>query len=522
MFILTRLSRDGSLIAVAVCAILGSVPAFASAPELLREGVVLPVAAPPLAGHVQDETGIPLPNADVIVTEAGRTTTTNAEGNFEVRSLPAGTYHVTILHIGHTPAHVVVVLPDSGDAVRINVTLKATTVRLQGVQVTATPTGTDPLTITQSTAELSGKELNRNLGASVAQTLANEPGLAMRYNGPAANVPVIRGLTGERILVLQDGERTGDLSSTSSDHGLTIDPLTAQRIEVVRGPASLLYGNNALGGVVNVISSDIPTSVPVHIQGYIATQTESVNPGAAGSVGVSVPVGSRFVAAGRVSVRSTDDYRAGGSIRQPNTFSRNQGAVAGAGYVGDVVTGGLAYRGSRFDYGLPAPVGDAEAGVHIDGARHETLGRVDVNINRHRIETVRLNGTAQWYRHDEIEPSGEIGSAFRLRTQTVNLTARTRLAPGYGGAVGSQACSANTRPRAKKHSPPLPTAGVQASSYIRKFRLAGRIRISRKPASRTFSLVAGSTAIASEPWLAIRSSGPREHLPSTMCRDRLA
>ena len=114
-------------------------------------------------------------------------------------------------------------------------------------------------------------------------------------------MPVIRGLTGERIVVLQDGERAGDLSSTSSDHGLTVDPLGAQRIEVVRGPASLLYGNNALGGVVNVISSDIPTAVPGHRERYLATQGESVNPGGALFAGLTLPVGKHAVVTGRLS-----------------------------------------------------------------------------------------------------------------------------------------------------------------------------------------------------------------------------
>jgi iron complex outermembrane receptor protein len=394
-----------------------------------------PPFGPPIVGQVVNEGGQPLPNVNVVVTEAGRSTTTNAQGQFEIRSLPAGVYHLTTLLIGYAPSHVVVTVPGSGAPVKIEVAMKAASVRLQSVQVTATPTGTDPLTVTQSAVELSGKELNRNLGASVAQTLANEPGLAMRYNGPAANVPVIRGLTGERILVLQDGERAGDLSSASSDHALSVDPLNAQRIEVVRGPASLLYGNNALGGVVNVISSDIPTSVPSHLHGYVAGQGESVNPGGAGSAGLTLPLGSRFVAAGRLSARSIDDFRAGGDVRQTDTYSRNQGAIAGLGFVGDVVTGGLAYRGNRFNYGLPTPAGDPAAGGHIEGRRHDVIGRTDLNVNAHGIQTIRLNGTAQWYRHDEVENTGAIGTSFDLKTQTLNATARTRVG-GVTGAVG--------------------------------------------------------------------------------------
>jgi iron complex outermembrane recepter protein len=426
-------ASSATLGASTVLPITGATP---SDTESTRAGDRARVAAPPITGRVQDEGGRPLPNVHVIVSELGRTTTTAADGTFEVRGLPAGLYHVNFLLIGFTSGHVAVTVPESGPPVQVSVTLKAATVRLQTVQVTATPTGTDPLSITQATAELSDKALARNLGASVAQTLSNEPGLAMRYNGPAATVPVIRGLTGERILVLQDGERAGDLSSTSSDHGLTVDPLGAQRIEVVRGPASLLYGNNALGGVVNVISSDIPTAVPGHKEGYFATQGESVNPGGGVSAGLTLPVGTHGVVTGRLNGRSLDDFRAGGDVRQPNTYSRNQGAVLGAGYVGDGANGGLAYRGQRFNYGLPTALGDPEAGAHIEGWRNEGVGRWDVNVNRRGIQAVRLNGTAQWYRHDEVESSGEVGTRFDLKTQTANATARTLWAPGFVGAVG--------------------------------------------------------------------------------------
>lgn len=417
-----------------VCCLLG---VLASAHEVSAQvSPESPTRTPVVTGRVQDSTGRPLPNVTVIVAEAGRTTTTDGAGAFEVRSLFAGLYHLNFILVGFAPAHEAVTVPATGQPAPIVVTMRPSTVRLQAVQVTATPTGTDPLTITQSTVELSGKELNRNLGASVAQTLANEPGLAMRYNGPAANVPVVRGLTGERILVLHDGERAGDLSSSSADHGLSVDPLDAQRIEVVRGPASLLYGNNALGGVVNVISSDIPTSVPGHLQGYVAAQGESVNPGGAGSASLTVPVGRSVALVARASARSLGDFRAGGDMRQRNTYSRNQGGVLGLGYVDGLLSGGLAYRGSRFDYGLPAALGDPEAGGHIEGRRQEGLGRVDINVNRYGIQAVRLNGTAQWYGHDEVENSGEIGTSFELRTQTVNATARTHFGPGYTGAVG--------------------------------------------------------------------------------------
>ena len=394
-------------------------------------------AAPDIVGTVTDSGGVPLPNVQVIVTEVGRVTTTDAGGNFVIRGLPAGLYHLNALLIGFGPAHVVVTLPASGDAVPVRIRLNRVTVRLQSVQVTATPTGTDPLSITQSTVELSGKELERNVGASVAQTLGSEPGMAMRYNGPAANAPVIRGLSGERILVLQDGERAGDLSSSSADHGLSVDPLNAQRIEVVRGPASLLYGNNALGGVVNVIANDIPTQVPSHLEGYVGGQAESVNPGGATTVALTAPVGAAAAVTARGGYRRLGSVRQGGGDALAGTDSRNANGVLGAAYVGARASGGLAYRLFDFDYGLPSAADDEERGVRIDGRRHQVSARAARDLGRGALGYLKLDGSAQWYTHDEVEAGGEVATTFNLRTQTVNATAKTQLG-ALTGAVGVQ------------------------------------------------------------------------------------
>jgi iron complex outermembrane recepter protein len=393
-----------------------------------------PGATPPVQGVVRDSGGAPLANVQVIVSPINRTATTNGDGEFTFRALPAGTYHITTLLIGYAPGHVDVTVPASGaEPLQVAVTLRTTRIELSAVQVTASPGGADPRNVAQSTSEISGQALSRALGASLAQTLSGEPGLSVRYNGPAATAPVIRGLTGERILVLQDGDRTADLSSAAPDHGVSIDPLAAQRIEVVRGPASLLYGNQALGGVVNVISNDIPTSIPSHIDGYVAGQAESVNPGGALSGGVTVPVGKSFALVARGGGRHVDDLRMGDNLKLDNSYYRNGYGVGGFGFASDAATGGLVYRGYNFNYGLPSA--DAE-GAHIEGHRHEVAGRSDFTLGSTLLNSFRLSGTAQWYKHDEIESTGAVGTSFDLKTQTLDLLGRTQLA-GLTGAIGA-------------------------------------------------------------------------------------
>jgi iron complex outermembrane receptor protein len=422
---------------------------------LLALAFLSPATVPPAAaqqaaqvsGVVQDTTGRPLPSVRVVIPELARTTTSAANGSFTFRNIRPGTYHLDATLIGYAPAHTAITVPEDGAAPVATLVLRPTALALTGIEVTASPTGEDPLRVPQSTTQLAGRELGRNLRSSVAQTLAEQPGIRARFAGPGASLPVIRGLTNERILVLQDGQRVSDLSYTSSDHGLSVDPLAASQMEVVRGPASLLYGNNALGGVVNVISNDIPTTVPNEVSGYFAGQAESVNPGGATSGSVTLPLADHFALNVRGGGRSVGSVRTGEGVLE-NTSFRNLNGTVGLGYVRSDVLAGLAYRGYGFEYGLPFPVGDEEthegetpeehaghAGVRLEGMRHEVIGRGDLNLGTRGITFLRLDGTAQRYSHDEIEPTGEVGTTFNLGTQTANLTGRTRFGR-LGGAVG--------------------------------------------------------------------------------------
>jgi len=411
-----------------------SLPYFAAVCALLLVAPIGAAQAPPLAGVVRDIAGAAIPHADVVVLGLDRSTTTDDAGRFAFRTLPPGRHELFARQIGYAPARASVVIPESGDTVRVSIALRPSTVELAAVQVTATRFSADPLDVTQSTVELSGQELNRNVSTSVAQTLADEPGLAMRYNGPAANLPVVRGLTGDRVLVLHNGERVGDLAAPTPDHALTIDPLTATSIEVVRGPAALLYGSNALGGVVNIISRDIPTTVPNHLEGVFAAQGESVNPGGGVSLLGTIPLGRSMALSAGGHHRSSSDVRMGGGDELLNSFARQSGGHAGIGYVGEQLSAGLAYQGFRLRYGLPADPADPEL-LTIEGKRQQVSGRTDLRFDGTRIPLVRLDATGQWYEHDEIEPDGAIGTHFDLRTQTFSATARSSFSR-YVGAFG--------------------------------------------------------------------------------------
>ena len=130
--------------------------------------------------------------------------------------------------------------------------------------------GLERLDMLAGTSVVDGDTLQRNLDGQIGEVLARIPGVSATSFSPGASRPVLRGLAGDRVRVLVDGIGAIDASNTSADHAVTIDPLTADRIEVLRGPAVLLYGSSAIGGAVNVIDKRIPLRVPaeqVHLDG---------------------------------------------------------------------------------------------------------------------------------------------------------------------------------------------------------------------------------------------------------------
>jgi iron complex outermembrane receptor protein len=384
---------------------------------------------PALSGVVEDAEGRPLPRATVTIPRISRSTRADDAGRFAFGTVPAGTYRVQASVMGYAPAVQEVAVGASAAQVRFR--LQATPLSLEEIQVTATPGAADARAVAQATSQLSGKALERNLGGTVAQTLASQPGIRVRYNGPAAAVPIMRGLSGDRILILQDGQRSSDLAGSAVDHAVTIDPLVAQRMEVVRGPATLLYGNNALGGVVNVISGDIPTSVPARVEGIAAAQTESALPGGGGSLRMSAPLGDRWAVTMRAGMRRSGDVRIGDDPalgdRLGNTDSRNWNGALGLGYVGPRVASGASARAYRFAYGLPVPPGSTP--VRLRGSRYEGSFRAQAELASARFPSLRAEATAQDYAHDELDDAGDVQMSFALRTQTVNLLLRQ-------GAVG--------------------------------------------------------------------------------------
>ena len=380
-----------------------------------------------IAGRVADPSGAPVARAQVVLLPSGRGTLADSTGRFILHNVPPGRHQLHVSRIGFAPIRLDVEVPAGGGVSGLAITMQPTPLSLPSVQVTGTASGRDPLAVAQATTHLHGAALQRELAGTIAHTLRAQPGIAMRSMGPAATMPVMRGLTGDRVLMLQDGLRSADLAGSADDHGVTMDPLSVERVEVIRGPATFLYGNNALGGVVNVITRDIPSVVPDEATWNASLQSESAFPGAAAFASTTLPLGGRWAVTARVGTRFSSDMRipreADLGSRLHNTDMRSRSAGAGLGYVGASVTAGVATQIYDFAYGLPVPP-DASP-VSLDGRRYEARGQVEADLRSALFPSLRIGGTVQDYGHDELDDDlGEVLQQFSLSTQAADIVFR--------------------------------------------------------------------------------------------------
>jgi iron complex outermembrane receptor protein len=203
-----------------------------------------------LSGTVKFEAN-PLHDARVTIVQTNQSVVTDEQGRYSFESVAPGR-HTVVVHLeGFSDASKVAAIT-AGSNVTLDFQLQIISLQ-ESVTVTASGTEQSVFDSFQTVNSVGSTRIAERASTSLGEVLDRETGVAKRSFGPGSARPVIRGFDGDRVLVLQDGVRSGSVGSQSGDHGETIDPLSAERIEVVKGPATLLYGSNALGGVVNVI-----------------------------------------------------------------------------------------------------------------------------------------------------------------------------------------------------------------------------------------------------------------------------
>lgn len=382
-----------------------------------------------IKGKVTYGDNVALHDASVSIVQTRQSARTDDNGNFEIANVPPGRYTVLVHLDGFSDATQVVTV-QSGP-VSLNFQLQLISLKEQ-VTVTASGTEQSVFDSFQSVNSVGSTQITERASTSIGDVLALETGVSKRSFGPGSSRPVIRGFDGDRVLILQDGVRAGSVGSQSGDHGEPIDPLAAERIEVVKGPGTLLYGSNALGGVVNVVGND---ENEAH-EGFRGSVT-----GLAGTADKQAGFASnveygfkKLLFRANVSAQRAGDFESPLG-RIPNSASRSNSGSLGAGYYGDKAYFQGTFSADIRRYGIPF------AALFEGGGEKErsagALPEVDEEIDiRQRTYKVRINGGfreltnpflsgVQYnfdyadYRHKEIERADGIdatGTIFDNKT----------------------------------------------------------------------------------------------------------
>ncbi|TVR63968.1 MAG: TonB-dependent receptor [Gemmatimonadales bacterium] len=326
-----------------------------------------------LRGQVLDTSGAPISSATVRVVPDGPGALSDAAGRFTVRDVPAGAVQLRVERLGFRSTEFSV---DAATAGALEIVLESSPIAVEGVVTTATPTGSGASY--QAVQAFNTEQLRRLSGTSLGEMLDGQPGLSSRSFGSATARPIIRGFDGERLLVLENGERMGHIQETAPDHAITLDPMARDRLEVVRGPASLLYGSSALGGVVNILNRDAPDTWAPGLQGGVSMQGASMNEMRAGS-GRVIHGWDRIGVSGRFTYREAGDGRTPTEII-PNSQTQTFSTAFGVGMNTDRFQGGWSVSYHDNDYGVPEFGVETEEGEFVEA-------QPDMEVRIDRINT---------------------------------------------------------------------------------------------------------------------------------------
>lgn len=441
--------------------------------------------------------------------------------------------------------------------------------RVEEIIVTASPIGARRFDILQGTSSLSGEALDRALSTTLGEALDKLPGLAQTGFGAGASRPIIRGQGGDRIRILSGGIGSIDASTTSPDHAPALDLATARRVEVVRGPATLLYGNNAVGGVINVLDGRIPIAAPADgADGFARVGLGSNADERSLAAGIDARLDGPFVLHLDGFYRQTDDYKVPGYLesralrakedheheeeeeargRVANSDLTQKGATGGLSYVGD--WGFFGVSASRLDsnYGISAGHSHAGEHGHEEGEDHGheeeggEEGPVRIDLGQTRLdlmgevnrsfgifETTRVRFGWADYKHTELE-NGEPGTQFLNKGWEGRVELVQRAVGNLSGAVGVQASSRNFRAIGEEaFVPPSDTDQMGVFTLQRldlsPFALEGGVRLERQTVQAasidfdrdftTVSVSAGASRQLGEGWMTGISLSRTERAPN--------
>lgn len=319
---------------------------------------------------------------------------------------------------------------------------------LAPVVVTANPLGSGLFDMVTPVSVVNRKDISDSSASTLAETLENVPGVSASNFGPNASRPVIRGLDADRIKIMQNGMGTMDVSALSPDHAVPIDPLVIDQIEVVRGPAALLYGGSAVGGVVNAIDNRIPQDPMQGISGRAEARIGGADRQNSSAAVVEGGNGVLSIHADAFQRRSGDleipDYARSARLRAqdpqtseargrlPNSNGTSDGGALGASLNFEHGYAGLSYSTYGSDYGT---VAEPDVRIHMQSQRVDAAG--EIRDLAGFISKIKLRLAHTDYQHEELE-GGAVGTTFRTNGDEASLEATHARLGLLSGVFGVQ------------------------------------------------------------------------------------
>ena len=395
------------------------------------------ILAHTLSGTVTNASGQPISGAVVEIESLKRIASTNEKGQFVFSDIDEGNYDLHIFSPGfahlHKDANVVNHQPEDG----VYVLAKSA---IEVIDIYATPMHLSVMESATPVSVLSGENLRRQQAATLGDTLEKLPGVQTNFHGNVASTPIIRGLSGPRVLITQNGLDVSDVSRVGPDHAVAGEASTAQQIEVLRGPATLFFGSGAIGGVVNVVDKRVPTSTDT--SGEFLLETQSVNDQSLATFNVTTGMEKvAFYADG--FYRDSDDYETPSApdIDDPdgqnvveNSAEESHGFTLGTSYLFDQGYVGVAVEQFNREYGIP---GHSHGGVEsvyadLEQTRYQLLG--EYNFQDSLLQSVHFRAGYTDYDHVEIE-GNFAGTQFSNETEEVRVELLHRPIANWRGGL---------------------------------------------------------------------------------------
>jgi len=383
-----------------------------------------------IAQHSQE----PIVGATVELIELRRIARTNGDGVYTFEGVAPGGYTLSVTATGYADQVRHVTFPDGETNFTLDLSFHE-----EPVIVTASPDAHDAMQIYHPTSVLGGEQLEWRATTALGTTLQNEPGITMTSLTQSSSRPVIRGLGGNRVLVLEGGSRTGDVSYLSDDHAVAVNPMEAQSIEVVRGAANLLYGSNAIGGVVNVLSDDVPTKLYDRPTGSVSFGGSSNTEELTGILAVDGALGSMGYHLGGFRADAGEyQFNGGTAGNSQYDFTNLDGGLS---YIGSAGYMGFSYRDQDGDYGLPVSedgelLDEGEKGVTIALAEQSLKLRGELTRNFGIFSGARFQAIRHDYTHTEFEDTGAAGTVFDQQTDEIRADLTHRAVGHFSGTFG--------------------------------------------------------------------------------------